>query len=292
LAPSQIYSVEGTGLCLIGTGEIPLAGMHAGQLLTSHHHPRPLHHGNAAKRFPLLYAAFSHCFRHEAGGGGAASRGLYRLHQFSKVEMFAFVAPHTLPGGVEDLNEAQSILEMVQASELKDALCRLPQPSSSSSLSPSTSSPLPPNSSHKSSDAMLCRLVDIQVKLMKELGLSFRVLDMPTEELGSAAHRKVDVEAWMPGRAGGSFGEVSSASNCIDYQARRLNCRFRPLDGSSSEAAPSSSTRFVHTLNATGAAVPRLILSILETYQREDGSVEVPRALQKYMGGKTEIRVK
>ena len=96
----------------------------------------------------------------------------------------------------------------------------------------------------------------------------------------------------MPGRAGGSFGEVSSASNCIDYQARRLNCRFRPLDGSSSEAAPSSSTRFVHTLNATGAAVPRLILSILETYQREDGSVEVPKALQPYMGGKTEIRVK
>lgn len=290
LAPSQIYSVEGTGLCLIGTGEIPLAGMHAGQLLSSHH-PRPLHHGKAAKRFPLLYAAFSHCFRHEAGGGGAASRGLYRLHQFSKVEMFAFTAPHTLPGGVEDVNEAQSILDMVQASELKDALCRLPQPSSSS-LSPTTSSPLPPNSSHKSSDAMLCRLVDIQVKLMKELGLSFRVLDMPTEELGSAAHRKVDVEAWMPGRAGGSFGEVSSASNCIDYQARRLNCRFRPLDGSSSEAAPSSSTRFVHTLNATGAAVPRLILSILETYQREDGSVEVPKALQPYMGGKTEIRVK
>jgi seryl-tRNA synthetase len=136
---------------------------------------------------------------------------------------------------------------------------------------------------------------------MMELGLSFRVLDMPTEELGSAAHRKVDIEAWMPGRGGnGSFGEVSSASNCIDYQSRRLNCKFKPVEGISSEGTTTTttttttgaSTRFVHTLNATGAAVPRLILSILETYQREDGSVEIPLVLQPFMGGKIEINVK
>lgn len=292
-AQSQIYSVEGTGLCLIGTGEIPLAGMHAGQLLSLHNH-------SAAKRFPLLYAAFSHCFRHEAGGGGAASRGLYRLHQFSKVEMFVFNAPHAQPGGTEDVKEALKILDSVQTPELKDSLCSLPKLSSSSSSSTSgsvrsTTTTSSSYVSHKSSDALLCKLVDIQVMLMKELGLSFRVLDMPTEELGSAAHRKVDVEAWMPGRAGGSFGEVSSASNCLDYQSRRLHCRFRPFEGNSSgETATASSapTRFMHTLNATGAAVPRLILSILETHQREDGSVSIPKALQPFMGGKTEIKVK
>ena len=294
-AQSQIYSVEGTGLCLIGTGEIPLAGMHAGQLLSLQNH-------SAAKRFTLLYAAFSHCFRHEAGGGGAASRGLYRLHQFSKVEMFVFNAPHAQPGGTEDVKEALKILDSVQTPELKDSLCSLPKLSSSSSSSSSTSGSVRSTTttsssyvSHKSSDALLCKLVDIQVMLMKELGLSFRVLDMPTEELGSAAHRKVDVEAWMPGRAGGSFGEVSSASNCLDYQSRRLNCRFRPFEGNSSgETATASSapTRFMHTLNATGAAVPRLILSILETHQREDGSVSIPKALQPFMGGKTEIKVK
>jgi seryl-tRNA synthetase len=282
---SQIYSIEGSNLCLIGTGEIPLAGIHSGQLLSQR-----------AVRFPLLYAAFSHCFRHEAGGGGSASRGLYRLHQFSKVEMFAFTAPHKIPHGNDDILEARLILEKVQTKELIDTLCPLTQHSLPLSSISSTM-----HVSHKASDALLCRLVDIQVKLMKELGLSFRVLDMPTEELGSAAHRKVDIEAWMPGRGGnGSFGEVSSASNCIDYQSRRLNCKFKPVEGISSEGTTTTttttttgaSTRFVHTLNATGAAVPRLILSILETYQREDGSVEIPLVLQPFMGGKKEIKVK
>jgi seryl-tRNA synthetase len=136
---------------------------------------------------------------------------------------------------------------------------------------------------------MLARLVAQQVRLLDGLGLHFRVLDMPTQELGAAAYRKFDVEAWMPCRgagpsdpAGGAFGEVASASNCADYQARRLNIRYR--------AGAKGDNRFVHTLNATAVAVPRTLIALLETHQQADGSVAIPPALQPFMGGRAVLR--
>jgi len=148
---------------------------------------------------------------------------------------------------------------------------------------------------------MLARLVGLQIDLFSQLGLHFRVLDMPTQELGAAAYRKFDIEAWMPcrvaapvsggggggGRDGaaaeeqGAFGEISSASNCLDYQARRLNIRYR--------AGPKDN-RFVHTLNATAVAVPRTLIALLETHQQADGSVAIPPVLQPFMGGRTVLR--
>lgn len=242
LLPSQVYSVAASDLCLAGTSEVALAGLHAGALLP-------------AATLPAAYAAVSHCFRREAAAGGARDRGLYRLHQFTKVELFAFVAPDGDGGGDGGGGGVRAAA---------------------------------------TSDAMLRRLVDLQASLMAELGLHFRVLDMPTEELGQAAYRKFDVEAWMPCRAtGGSsgdggggggvgaFGEVSSASNCVDYQARRLNIRYR---------AGQNDNRFVHTLNATACAVPRVMLALLETHQRADGSVDIPPALRPFLGGRDVLR--
>lgn len=156
---------------------------------------------------------------------GSAGRGLYRLHQFTKVEAFVLCTP-------------------------------------------------------EQSEALHRELLDLEVELFAGLGLHFRVLDMPTGDLGAPAYRKYDVEAWMPGLQ--RYGEISSASNCTDYQARRLNIRYRPAP----EAAEArGATCFVHTLNATGCAVPRMLVAILETYQDEDGSVRVPHALLPYMFG-------
>ena len=125
--------------------------------------------------------------------------------------------------------------------------------------------------------------------MVAELGLHARVLDMPSEELGAAAFRKIDIEAWMPGRraaagaAPGTYGEISSASNCSDFQARRLGLRYRL-------SAKPGDTGFLHTLNATAAAVPRLIIALLETHQRQDGSVALPSCLWPFMGGQQELR--
>jgi seryl-tRNA synthetase len=245
---------------------------------------------------PRAYAAFSHCFRHEAGGKGLATRGLYRLHQFSKVEMFAYVSPEADPA---------PILEGVREPALRAALgthavAPTPAPTPPPTSTPSSTRakkeaaagpplPLGPALPSPSSEAMFTRLVDTQVSLVRELGLHARVLDMPTEELGGAAYRKVDVEAWMPGRlapgsapgtAPGSYGEISSASNCSDYQARRLNIRYR----TGPARAAGGVNRFVHTLNATGVAIPRLLIALLETHQRPDGTVAVPECLQPFLG--------
>lgn len=242
-AKSQVYSVADSDLCLIGTSEIPLAGLHEDAILDS-------------STLPAQYCAVSHCFRREAGSGGQRDKGLYRLHQFTKVEMFAYVAP-------------DSPAEVAGAAS--------PPPSSSSGGSfPPHIRTLP----SPASEAMFKRLTDMQVSLFNELGLHFRVLDMPTEELGAAAYRKYDIEAWMPCRGedgAGAYGEVSSASNCIDYQARRLNVRYK--------AGPKDN-RFVHTLNATACAVPRTMLALLETHQQADGSVVIPPALRPFMGGR------
>jgi seryl-tRNA synthetase len=210
-AQSQVYRVEGHDLCLAGTAEVPVAGLLAGQVIEH-------------AQLPMRFVAFGHAFRTEAGAHGLATRGLYRLHQFSKVELFAFAAP-------------------------------------------------------EQSEAVFEQLLRDQLDMFGQLGLHLRALEMPSEELGAPAYRKVDVEAWMPGRK--RFGEISSTSNCTDYQARRLAIRC---------TVPHASERvFAHTLNGTACAVPRTMLALLETHQRRDGSVELPPALRPFMGGRAEI---
>lgn len=208
---SQVYRIEESDLCLVGTAEIPLGGFYAGQILDK-------------SSLPLKMAAFSHCFRREVGAAGSVTKGLYRVHQFSKVEMFVICRPE----------ESEELLEEMRR---------------------------------------------IEREMYESLGLCFKVMDMPTQDLGNPAYRKYDIEAWMPGR--GAYGEISSASNCTDYQARRLNVRYREEQGDN---------RFVHTLNATACAVPRMIVAILESFQQKDGSVIVPQVLRPYMGGMEIIR--
>lgn len=245
-ASSQVYSVADSPLCLVGTSEITVAGLHAGQVIP-------------AAALPTRYAAVSHCFRREAGSYGQRDRGLYRLHQFTKVELFAFVAP-----------------SKVWAKGAAPV-------------------PLPPD---PASEAMLTGIVALQCRMYEELGLHVRLLDMPTEELGAAAYRKYDIEAWMPcrgkpsggsgsGDGWGAWGEVSSASNCVDYQARRLNIRCKTGSAGGGEDA---SMAFVHTLNGTACAIPRVMLALLETHQNRDGSVNVPPPLQPYLGGRSVLR--
>jgi seryl-tRNA synthetase len=206
---SNIYSVAESDLVLIGTAEITLGGLHQGEILD-------------AERLPLRYCGLSHCFRTEAGAAGRAGKGLYRVHQFTKVEMFAVVRP--------------------------DA-----------------------------SEAMHAELVEIEEELFGALEIPYRVVDVCSGDLGAPAQRKFDLEAWMPGRGeGGEWGEVTSASNCTDYQARRLGVRFRD--------ARTGHARFCHLLNGTAIAVPRTLVALLENHQREDGSISIPAALRPYTG--------
>jgi seryl-tRNA synthetase len=251
---SQVYAVEGSPLCLVGTSEIPLAAQFSGSLLPP----------AAVAGSPLLHGAWGHCFRREAGGAGAATRGLYRLHQFTKVEMFAHVA------GAVPLPPA------LEAAPFKfpHLAAALRQWEAAGGGGGGGGAPAAPPCA--ASEAVFARLVDAQASLLAELGLHARVLDMPTEELGAPAFRKVDMEVWMPGR--GAWGEVSSASNCTDYQARRLGLRYRWPTANSPPA-------FFHTLNATAAAVPRLLLALVETHQTEAGAVRVPECLVPFMGG-------
>jgi len=206
---TQIYSVEDADLNLVATAEITLGGMHADQTLD-------------ADDLPLRYCGVSHCFRTEAGAAGRASRGLYRVHQFTKVEMFAF----TTPGQSEDMHNC---------------------------------------------------FLDLECEIFDSLGIPYRVIDTATGDLGGPAYRKFDLEAWMPGRGKhGEFGEVTSASNCTDYQARRLNIRYKTKG--------TKGTQFVHTLNGTAVAVSRGLIAILENCQQADGSVIVPEVLRPYVG--------
>jgi seryl-tRNA synthetase len=202
---TQIYSVEDSDLSMVATAEIPLAGQLTDEIVDE-------------DRLPLRFAGLSHCFRTEAGSHGRASRGLYRVHQFTKVEMFAFTRP-------ED------------------------------------------------SEAVHEEMVEIEERTFQGLGLPYRVVDICTGDLGGAAYRKYDLEAWMPGRD--DFGEVTSTSNTTDYQARRLRIRYRK-DG----ARP----QFLHTLNGTALAMSRALIALLEVYQQEDGSVKLPEALVPYVG--------
>ncbi|CAO3635451.1 unnamed protein product [Mucor fragilis] len=233
---SQIYDVTTAStvnttapkLCLVGTAEIPLAGLSATKVF-------------AEEELPRKIVGFSHAFRAEAGHGSAEERGLYRVHQFSKVELFCVTTP-------------------------------------------------------EQSEAMLAELRTLQEDMFAELGLCFRVLDMPTEELGASAYRKYDMEAWMPGKNG--WGEISSTSNCTDYQTRRLDIRylskeFKENVGSKDVRVPWSVkekwVNYCHTLNGTAMAVPRVIIALLETHQRPDGGVDVPLALRKWIPGEPSV---
>lgn len=202
---AQTYTVAGEDLGLIATAEVTLAGKHADEVIPESH-------------LPIKYIGYSHCFRQEAGAYGKYSKGLYRVHQFTKAEMFIYCKP-------ED------------------------------------------------SDAMHQHILDMEEKIYQELGLPYRVLEMCTGDLGAMAARKFDIEAWMPTR--GEYGEVTSTSNCTDYQARNLNIKYKPKSGSA---------EFVHMLNGTAIATSRTPLAILENYQNTDGSVTIPEVLRPYMG--------
>src|SRR5215208_748401 len=206
---TQIYSVEDSDLSLIATAEITLAGQHAEEIVDE-------------DQLPIRLAGLSHCFRTEAGSHGRASRGLYRVHQFTKVEMFAF----TMPEGSEAVHD---------------------------------------------------EMVEIEERIFQGLALPYRVVEICTGDLGGAAYRKYDLEAWMPGRY--AFGEVTSTSNTTDYQARRLQIRFR-------RAESGGRPQLRHTLNGTAIAVARTLVPILENYQQEDGSILLPEALVPYVGKK------
>jgi seryl-tRNA synthetase len=206
---TQIYSIENTNLNLVATAEITLGGLLSGEVLE-------------AEQLPIKLCGISHCFRTEAGAAGRTSRGLYRVHQFTKVEMFAFTLPDQ-------------------------------------------------------SDAMLDHFCDLECRLFDELGIPYRVVDTATGDLGGPAYRKYDLEAWMPGRGdAGQWGEITSTSNCTDYQARRLNIRYK--------VRGQKGTHLVHTLNGTAIAVSRALLAILENYQQADGSVTIPDVLRPWVG--------
>ena len=209
---TQIYSIENTDLCLVATAEITLGGYLSGETVMDTDLPKKM-------------CGISHCFRTEAGAAGRASRGLYRVHQFTKVEMFAFTLP----------DQSEEILNDFR---------------------------------------------EIECEIFDELGIPYRVVDTSTGDLGAPAYRKYDLEAWMPGRGdGGEWGEVTSTSNCTDYQARRLNVRYKIKD--------AKGTHFVHTLNGTAMALSRGIISVMENGQQADGSIEIPEVLQPFMGKAT-----
>ena len=204
---SNVYSIEDEGTCLVATAEITLGGYHSGEILDK-------------SKLPLLYGGLSHCFRREAGAAGQFSKGLYRVHQFDKVEMFVYSTP-------------------------------------------------------EQSDALHLKLREIEEEIFEGLGIPFHVVDTCSGDLGAPAYRKWDLEAWMPGRNGGEYGEVTSTSNCTDYQSRRLNIKYKDDDGKN---------KYVHTLNGTAIAVGRAMLSILENYQNADGSVTIPSVLVPFCG--------
>jgi seryl-tRNA synthetase len=199
----QIYRLPDDDLYLAGTSEVALASLHREEIL-------------AADELPRRYAGFSACFRREAGAAGKDTRGIFRVHQFDKVEMFSFVAPEQ--AGAE----------------------------------------------HE-------RLLAIEESIMQELEIPYRVVAIAVDDLGASAAMKYDVEAWLPGQ--GRYRELTSCSNTTDFQARRLDIRYRPAEG-----------RPVHvsTLNGTAVAVGRTIIALLENGQREDGSVVLPAALTAY----------
>lgn len=202
---AEVYHLEDQDLYLVGTSEVPLAGYHMDEILD-------------LSRGPKRYAGWSTCYRSEAGSYGKDTRGIIRVHQFNKLEMFVYTTP--------------------EAAEAEHA-----------------------------------RLVELQEGMLQDLGLAYRVIDVAAGDLGSSAARKYDVEAWVPTQH--AYRELTSTSNCTTYQARRLDIRYRPEGGK---------TQPVATLNGT-LATTRWIVAMLETHQREDGSVTVPEVLRPFLGG-------
>jgi len=204
---TQIYRIEGTDMSLIGTAEITTLGYHAGETLD-------LSEG------PKKYLALSHCYRTEAGSYGRTSKGLYRVHQFTKLEMFVFCKP-------ED------------------------------------------------SEAHHQEILNIEKEIADGLEIPYRVIDIASGDLGGPAYRKYDIEAYMV--MAEDYAEITSTSNCTDYQARRLNIKYKTEDGKSD---------FVHTLNGTAVVLSRFPIALVENHQQADGSVKIPKVLQGYMGGR------
>ncbi len=203
-AAENVYRIEKDDVYLVGTSEVPLAAMHMDEILP-------------ADKLPMRYAGYSSCFRREAGTYGKDTRGIIRVHQFDKVEMFSFCKP-------EDAKEE-----------------------------------------HK-------RLLQWEKDFLNAMEIPYRVIDVASGDLGSSATRKFDIEAWIPTQ--GAYREVTSTSNCTEYQARRLNIRYKDGDG----------TKAIATLNGTLVAIPRMIVAILENHQNADGTVNVPAALQPFLG--------
>ncbi|WP_103502737.1 MULTISPECIES: serine--tRNA ligase [unclassified Streptomyces] len=206
-AAENVYHLERDDYYLVGTSEVPLAAYHMDEIVP-------------AEKLPLRYAGFSPCFRREAGTYGKDTRGIFRVHQFDKVEMFCYVAP-------------------------------------------------------EESEAEHRRLLEWEKQWLTALELPFQVIDVATGDLGASASRKFDCEAWIPTQ--GKYRELTSASNCDEFQARRLSIRSREAGG---KARPLA------TLNGTLCAVPRTIVALLENHQRPDGSVHVPEMLRPYLGGR------
>jgi seryl-tRNA synthetase len=199
----QIYHLPEDDLYLVGTSEVALASLHRDEIL-------------AAEQLPLRYAGFSTCFRREAGAAGKDTRGIFRVHQFDKVEMFSFVSPEEAAGEHE-------------------------------------------------------RLLGIEESILQDLEIPYRVVAIAVNDLGASAAKKYDCEAWLPGQD--RFRELTSCSNTTDYQARRLDIRYRPAD---------SRPAHLHTLNGTAVAVGRTIIALLENGQNPDGSVAIPAPLHRY----------
>ncbi|MFK8182364.1 MAG: serine--tRNA ligase [Phormidesmis sp.] len=200
------FKCDRDDLWLTPTAEVPLTNLHRDEVLTS-------------DQLPINYCAYTPCFRREAGSYGRDTRGLIRLHQFNKVEMYKFVHPETSFDELEKLTAAAE-------------------------------------------------------DILQQLQLPYRVLELCTGDLGFSATKTYDLEVWLPSQ--GKYREISSCSNCIDFQGRRANIRFKE--------AGKKGTQFVHTLNGSGLAVGRTMAAILENYQQADGSVKVPEVLQPYLG--------
>ena len=203
---TQVYSIENSDLSLVGTAEITLGGMYSGVVLEE-------------EQLPIRLAGLSHCFRTEAGAAGKATRGIYRVHQFTKVEMFAYTLP-------------------------------------------------------EASDAMHEEILAIECEIFDGLGIPYRVIDTASGDLGGPAYRKYDLEAWMPGR--NEWGEITSTSNCTDYQARRLDIRYKKKG--------EKGTHYAHTLNGTAVANCRALIALFENYQQADGSISIPEFLRPWVG--------
>lgn len=201
---AQIYTIEGHDLGLIATAEVTIAGLYADEVIPE-------------ERLPIKYIGYSHAFRQEAGAYGKYSHGLYRVHQFTKAEMFVYCLP-------------------------------------------------------EESEAMHDYLLELEERIYQGLGIAYRVLEMCAGDLGAIAAKKYDIEAWMPGR--NDYGEVTSTSNCTDYQARNLKIRVRRKNGK---------IEYLHMLNGTAIAISRTLIAILENYQQKDGTIIVPDALKEFM---------